>query len=166
VGQQPNIQLHLEDLPRPEPHPGPARRWSARRPGDLAGPQQVPWGGAFGTPGPDTGYALRLLAGRPPSATEGEDPAEAERMVAALMAARASLLGRAPVIGDAEVAEMILGLRAGGLTADAAADARRRLSGHGAEALRRLLEAIDLALLAAPAEEVRRRWATGERLVG
>jgi len=163
VGQQPNIQLHLEDLPRPEAHPGPARRWSGRRPGDLASPEQVPWGGAFGTPGPDTGYALRLLADRAPVAAGGESRVDAVRVVAALMAARASLLGRAPVIGDAEVAEMILGLRAEGA---AAAESLRRFSGHGAEDLRRLLEAIDPALLAAPADEVHRRWVAGERLIG
>jgi len=166
VGQQPNIQLHLEDLPRPEAHPGPARRWSGGRPGDLVSPQQIPWGGAFGTPGPDTGYALRLLADRPPAPAEGERRTDLERTVAALMAARASLLGRAPVVGDAEVAEMILGLRAEGPAAAVAADARRRFSGHGAEGGRRLLEAIDPALLAAPAAEVRRRWAAGEQLIG
>lgn len=163
MGQQPNIQLHLEDLPRPEAHPGPARRWSAGRPGDLAAPEQVPWGGAFGTPGPDTGYALRLLADRAPAAAGGEGRAEVVRLVAALMAARASLLGRAPVIGDAEVAEMILGLRA---EEAAATESLRRFSGHGAEGLRHLLEAIDPASLAAPVDEVRRRWASGERLIG
>lgn len=166
MGQQPNIQLHLEDLPRPEPRPGPARRWSARRPGDLVAPQQVPWGRAFGTPGPDSGYALHLLAGRPPAWAEGEHRADAERMVAALMAARASRLGRAPVIGDAGVAEMILGFRAQGSAAAEAAEQRRRYSGHGAEGLRRLLEAVDAELLAAPEAEVRRRWAAGERLIG
>ncbi len=166
MGQQPNIQLDLEDLPRLEPSPGPARRWSARRPGDLAGPQQVPWGGAFGTPGPDTGYALRLLAGCPLALVEGERRADAERMVAALMAARASRLGRAPVAGDAEVAEIILGFRAERSATADATEKRRRFSGHGAEGLHRLLEAVDAGLLAAPLTEVRRRWAAGERLIG
>jgi hypothetical protein len=166
MGQQPNIQLHLEDLPRPEPRPGPARRWSARRPGDLTVPQQVPWGGAFGTPGPDTGYALRLLAGRPLALAEGERRADAEPMVAALMAARASLLGRAPVAGDAEVVEAILGFRAEGSAVADAAEKRRRFSGHGAEGLRLLLEAVDAGLLTVPEAEVRRRWAAGERPIG
>ena len=61
MGQQPNMPLTMADLPRPEPHPGPARGWRAGRPGDPSSPADVPWGGAFGTPGPDTGYALRLL---------------------------------------------------------------------------------------------------------
>ena len=55
MGQQPNMPLTVEDLPRPEPHPAPARRWRAGRPGDPALPADVPWGGAFGTPGPDPG---------------------------------------------------------------------------------------------------------------
>jgi len=166
VGQQPNIQLHLEDLPRAEAHPGPARRWSARRPGDLAGPRQVPWGGSFGTPGPDTGYALRLVAGRRLTLADGERRADAERMLAVVMAARASLLGRAPVVGDAEVAEMILGFRAEGPAAGDTAEGRRRFFGRGAEGAGHLLEVIDPGLLAAPAAEVRRRWAAGERMIG
>ena len=166
MGQQPNIQLHLEDLPRREAHPGPARRRSARRQGEPAGPREVPWGGAFGTPGPDTGFALRLVAGRPLALGPGESRADAERLVAALMAARASRLGRAPVAGDAEVAEMILGLREGGGAGADPAPVRRRLSGHGPEALTRLLGAVDPGLLTAPADEVRRRWAAGERLIG
>jgi hypothetical protein len=166
VGQQPNIQLSLEDMPRPRPRPAPARPWSARRPGDSAGPEQVPWGGAFGTPGPDAGYALRLLAGRPLALAEGERRDDAERMVAALMGARASLLGRGPVAGDAEVAELILGFRTEGAAVAEAAGRRDDFSGGGIEGLRRLLEAVDGQVLAAPEAEVRRRRAAGERLIG
>ena len=166
MGQQPNTPLQLEGLPRREPHPGPARRWSARRPGDLAGPGEVPWGGAFGTPGPDTGYALHLVAGRPLALAAGESRAEAEGLLAALVAARASRFGRAPVAADAEVAEMILGLREGGPAGVDLSPARRRLSGHGSDVASRVLAAVDAGLLAAPPDEVQRRWAAGERLIG
>lgn len=166
MGQQPNVQLQLEGLPRREPHPGPARRWAARRPGDLAGPQEVPWGGAFGTPGPDTGYAWHLLAGRPVALAPGESRADAERLAAVLMAARASRFGRAPVVGDADVAEMILGLRVGGPAGADPAPVRRHLSAHGADVLSRLLAAVDPDLLVAAPAEVQRRWAAGERLIG
>ena len=139
MGQQPNMPLTMEDLPRPEPRPGPARRWRAGRPGDLASPADVPWGGAFGTPGPDTGYALRLLAGR------AGEPGEA-RALAAIVAARASRLGRAPVPADVVAAEAILSLvPAGGSP------------GHGAEGRRRLLESLDPGLLTLPLDELRRR---------
>ena len=126
----------------------------------------MPWGGAFGTPGPDTGYALRLLAARPLALAEGERRSDAERMLAALMSARASLLGRAPVPADAEVAELILGFGAEGCVAEEAAAGRRRFSGRGTEGVRRLLEAVDADLLAAPEAEVRRRRAAGEQLIG
>lgn len=166
MGQQPNIQLHLEDLPRRTAHPGPARRWSARRPGDLAAPGEVPWGGAFGTPGPDTGYALRLLAGRPLALAAGESRTDAERLVVALMAARASRLGRAPVAADAEVAEIILGLRPRAPGGEEAAALRRRVSSPGLEGVQSLLAAVDPDLLTAAPAEVERRRAAGEAMVG
>ena len=165
MGQQPNIQLHLEDLPRREAHPGPARRWSARRPGELTGPGEVPRGGAFGTPGPDTGYALRLLADRPLALAPGERRADVERLVAALVAARASRLGRAPIAGDIEVAEMILGLGSQGSGDEEAAALRRRFCSHGPEGVQSLLAAVDPGLLAAAPAEIERRRTAGERLV-
>ncbi|MFH1331478.1 MAG: hypothetical protein ABIJ48_12640 [Actinomycetota bacterium] len=148
MGQQPSIPLTVEDLPRPEARPAPARRWRADRPGDLASPTDVPWGGAFGTPGPDTGYALRLLADRSVGPEES-------RALAAVMAARASQLGRAPVAADAEAAESILGLALPPVSDAGGSGARA--PGHGVEGLRRLLESLDPGLLAAPLEELRRR---------
>lgn len=139
MGQQPNMPLTMEDLPRPEPRPGPSRGWRAGRPGDLASPAEVPWGGAFGTPGPDAGYAQRLLAGR-----TGE-PGET-RALAAIVAARASRLGRAPVPADIAAAQAVLAVVPAGT-----------LSGHGAEGRRRLLESLDPSLLTLPLDELRRR---------
>ena len=144
MGQQPNLPLTLEDRPRPEPQPAPARRWRAGRPGDLSGPGEVPWGGAFGTPGPDTGYALRLLA----DAGRCGDEATA---LAAVVAARSSRLGRAPVAADLEAAEILL----------ARLPAAARRLGNGKEGVRRLLEALDPASLAAPLEELRRDHPAG-----
>jgi hypothetical protein len=64
VGQQQNIPITLADLPRATAKPAAPRQWRPDRPGDITSPQQMPWGGAFGTPGPDTGYALRLIRQR------------------------------------------------------------------------------------------------------
>lgn len=143
MGQQPNMPLTIEDLPRPEARPAPPRRWRATRPGDPSSPGEVPWGGAFGTPGPDTGYALRLLA-------DGGEAAEETRALATVMAARASRLGRAPVAADVEAARILL--------ASAPAEGRR---GRGAEGARRLLESLESDLLAAPLEDLRRRRPEG-----
>ena len=165
MGQQPNIPLTIEDLPRAEPHPGPSRRWRAARPGDLTSPGAVPQGGAFGTPGPDTGYALLLLGESPPALPPGERRGPAEQAMAALMAARASRLGRAPVAADAEVASLILGYREA-RPAPALAPVRRRVAGEGEEGRRRLLEAVDQDALVASVQEVRRRAAAGEQMIG
>ncbi len=118
MGQQPNVEVGPASRPRAVPEPGPARRWRPDRPGDITSPEQMRWGGAFGTPGPDTGWAFKLVA-------EGDLPERTpllERLVATLMGARASLFGRAPTIEDLEVAKQILGLGEG---ADAELDAQR-----------------------------------------
>ena len=109
MGQQPNMPIGIEDLPRHVTHPGAPRRWKPDRPGDLTGPGDIPRGGAFGTPGPDTGYAIRILRDRdlPGAAGHRRDVATA---VAAVMGARAAALGRAPVPGDVEAALVLLGL--------------------------------------------------------
>jgi hypothetical protein len=161
VGQQPNVQLGMEDLPRPVRHPAAARRWTPSRPGDLGSPAAVPWGGAFGTPGPDTGYALRILASREWSLGPREDRHDVEAGVAAIMSARASRLGRAPVVADAEVAEMLLGLRAEDLPGEAVSRLReRRLAvlpgiAHRVAAQRALVASVRIEFLTADANTVR-----------
>ncbi|MEE8497895.1 MAG: hypothetical protein V3S62_05130 [Acidimicrobiia bacterium] len=109
MGHEPNIRLRSEDLPRVEAAPGAPRRWSPQRPGDLGSPDEVPWGGAFGTPGTDTGFALRIIGERelPGSAHLRSD---VEAVVVAVMAARASALGRAPTASDASAAIGLLEL--------------------------------------------------------
>jgi hypothetical protein len=72
----------------------------------IVSPQQMKWGGAFGTPGPDTGYALKIVR-------EADLPNRSlalEQVLAALMGARASILGRAPIGEDLEVALIVSGL--------------------------------------------------------
>jgi len=160
VGQQPNIRLGIEDLPRPEAHPAAPRRWSPRRPGELGSPSEVPWGGAFGTPGPDAGYAMTVLASREIPAAQGEDRHDVAAALAALMAARASHFGRAPVAADADVAEILLGYRAEGLGEAArerlAALRRRLLPGlaHAKHRSREVVAAFDRDVLTAPPGEV------------
>ena len=149
MGQQPNIDRGTADLPRPTHQPHAPRRWAPSRPAELGSPGQVPWGGLFGTPGPDTGYALVLLADREIRLAPGESRREAVAAITAVMAARASHLGRAPVAADADVAELILGYHP---------DVP---SGH-ADAARVAPASVDTGVLGAPLEEVRRRAAAGE----
>ncbi len=109
MAQEPNIELDGSVLARKDLPPAPTRRWSPHRPGELRAPEEVPWGGAFGRPGPDTGWVLRLV--HLAEFDRGDRPDELEQVVANMAAARASLYGRAPVPQDIEVAVVLLGLR-------------------------------------------------------
>jgi hypothetical protein len=116
VGQEPNIRLGFEDLPRSTPQPAAPQRWSPRRPGELGSPADVPWGGAFGTPGPDIGFAFKIVRSMdlPGSAHSRHD---VEAAVVAVMAARASTVGRAPTASDAIAALDVLDLSDTGVAA-------------------------------------------------
>jgi len=166
VGQQPNIELGMADLPRPTEYPGAPRRWSPTRVGELGHPSDVPRGGRFGNPGPDAGYAFVLLKDRDIATAPGESRRDALAAVAALMTARAAAFGRAPVIGDAEVAEMILGYRDG--SPEGLMDARTGivagLAHHPARS-RALVAATDAGALASSLDRVRERVASGETLI-
>jgi len=102
-----------QDRPRrPEQLP-PARHWWASRPGDFAQRRPTqPRGRWFGTPGPDLGYALRLVHGFADRIRlqPGEDLEDAMAVVAGLAMRRAALFGRAPVVHDVRRALEIWGL--------------------------------------------------------
>jgi hypothetical protein len=162
MAQEPNVQLEIEDLPRPTSKPAPARRWKPERPGEIAAPGEMPWGGAFGTPGPDAGYSLVILARRDLQLLPGEDRHDVEAALAALMYARASRFGRAPVPRDAEVAEALLGFGS-----DDAGWRRRWTAnaGHDGDQRRALVAAVDPSVWEASPDEVKSRIAGGERLL-
>ncbi len=161
MGQQPNVEISPADRPRPTPQPDPARRWRPTRPGIVTKPSQMPWGGNFGTPGPDTGYAKKLIA----AAGLPAGPPALPGVVLTLMAARASLLGRAPIHEDLEVALEHLGL---GDEPTSGADARRQrwleAAAHEKTPGRSALNEIDPDHLRAKPAEVRRLlrlWSAG-----
>lgn len=165
MGQQPNIDLEIADLPRPTDRTRQPRRWAPRRAGELGGPAEVPSGGSFGTPGPDAGYALTLLAGRDIATAPGEHRRDAVAAIAAVMSARAAAIGRAPVAGDADVAEVILGY-AGPAAGSRAAERTAAVTGmaHHRHRSRALLAGVARDALTAPLDEVAARVAAGEEL--
>ncbi len=166
MGQQPNIELEMADLPRPTERPGAPRRWSPTRAGELGHPADIPRGGRFGNPGPDAGYALTLLEGRDIPIAPGESRRDAVAAVAALMTARASGFGRAPVVGDAEVAETILGYREGA-PADLVSARTAAVAGlaHHPANSRTLVAAADAGALLSSPDRVRERVEAGETLI-
>ena len=72
----------------------------------IAAPDQVPHGEGFGNPGPNTGWALRLID----QAEIPERSGGLEKVLAAIMGARASSFGRAPTREDLEVALLLCGI--------------------------------------------------------
>lgn len=104
-----------EDSPRQEQNlaPGvslpPARPSAGGRPGEVAGPW--PRGAGFGSPGPNVGFALTLVARAHLRITlaPNEHEGDAHALVAAVAMKRASLFGRAPVAADVSCALLILG---------------------------------------------------------
>lgn len=105
MAQQPNVEVTAEELPRPTPQPGPAKKARVDKPGLPEGPWDVPRGGPFGVTGPDPGYALHLLN----MADLPDDDPRLKKVVNGLMLARSSVLGRAPVPEDIEVALVLCG---------------------------------------------------------
>ncbi len=171
MGQQPNIELEIADLPRPEPGPAPARRWRPRRPGEIRSPDETPWGGAFGTTTPDAGYALRLVTERHPELAPGEDLHNVEAALMALATARASHYGRAPIMRDVDVAMTILGYVADGIPVSLIDELKRDRAqwlanlGHDAAKARALVTAVPIENLVAPLDDLRARMVSGERLI-
>ncbi|MBT8198255.1 MAG: hypothetical protein HKN01_10480 [Acidimicrobiia bacterium] len=171
MGQQPNIELEHADLPRSVAKPSVPEGWSPARPGELNRPEDVPWGGAFGTPGPDTGFVYRLLAESAYEPGDGERGADVMAALAAVAGARASHFGRAPTVTDVKVAALILGYEADGMP-QAVLDGLAADRGawfadiaHKPGKARMLVGAIDLEVLAMGPDEIWPRVAAGERLV-
>lgn len=128
----------------------------------------MPWGGAFGTIGPDSGYALLLIKQRAIELGDGEDPHGAEQVLAAIATARASHFGRAPIGEDVDIAEILSGLDSAGIPgpiADHLVALRREQfagAGHDYQTVRAVVASIPRDLLIDNPESLRRRVAAGE----
>ena len=154
----PFVASESDDAPRNEPTlpPGvvlpPSRDWRADRPGDLVDGVQ-PQGALFGSPGPNVGYALRLVhrASSEFVLGPGEHRADAEAVVAAVAMRRASSFGRGPIGADVDRAVALLGYRG---DADADTVARRADAVAGAHheygTCRQVADQVDLEVLRLP----------------
>jgi hypothetical protein len=114
------VPIAEADQVRPARHlhvPGP---WTTSRPAEAAGPA-VPRGKAMGTPGPDSGFALRLAKRFEEELKlgEGESAHDVLLGVALVASKRAALFGRAPSVYDVRFA-----LNLWGFLDDAPADLR------------------------------------------
>jgi len=108
----PYVPTREEDAPRRSVAIPPAAGWRASRPGDIdpvTGPGRN--GVLFGTPGPDSGYALTLAArfGDQITAVRPETVHDAETVAAQVAMRRGGLFGRAPVRADLELSFTLFG---------------------------------------------------------
>lgn len=164
MGQEPNIELERSDAPRATPGPGAPGRWKPTRPGEINSPSEMRWGGAFGRPGPDPGWALKLI--RDTAWNRSERGTEAEAVLATLVAARASLFGRGPTMHDVEVGLILMGLRPQEVppaVAKRLADERNRwldISAHEHFKGAAFVGSLDPVLLAASPDRIRTLLAT------
>ncbi|MDQ1461824.1 MAG: hypothetical protein QOI08_3308 [Actinomycetota bacterium] len=126
----------------------PATDWRSGRPGDL-GPNQ-PDGALFGRPGPNVGYAYTLAQRAKDRLRLGpfEHAEDAIAVIAEVAGKRASLFGRAPVIGDVDLAIAVLGYD--GSASEAFVKARSAVvheAGHDYRRRRALVDAVPDSLL-------------------
>lgn len=119
MAQQPNVELDRSDAPKESLAP-PAGRWTPTRPGEVLTPDGQRIGAGFGRPGPDIGFAYHLLGYHVPAEARSK---RLDAVLVAVIGARASAIGRAPVAKDAAVAAALLGF---GQDDEDAASARRR----------------------------------------
>jgi hypothetical protein len=126
----------------------PAQDWRSDRPGDLGTVQ--PAGALFGRPGPNVGYAYTLAQRAKDRLRLGpfEHSHDAIAVVAEVAGKRAAQFGRAPVIGDIDLAIAVLGYD--GSVSEAFVQARSTLTheaGHDYRRRRAVVDAVPDALL-------------------
>jgi hypothetical protein len=150
----------------PERMPAP-EHWVLDRPGELAG-LRPPVGPAFGVPGPDQGYALRLarrfeggLALAP-----GEHAEDAVAGAIGVALKRAARFGRSPVIYDLELAFSLFGYlgEAGAVPADLVEFRRGyfEAASHDYWDQREIADLVPDSTLALSPADVRSRVAAGD----
>jgi hypothetical protein len=170
----PYVSSEIGDRPRQQQNlpPGlalpPARDWRADRPGDLSA--QPGDGALMGRPGPNVGYAYTLAArarSRLRLSTH-EHADDVIAVIAEIAGKRAALFGRAPVIGDIDVAVELLGYD--GTADDSFVELRARLTHDAAHDYTRRRELVDavpeelLRLRGAPLAERVAEWRAQARL--
>ena len=166
----PYVPTRPEDAPRRSVAIPPAAGWLSARPGDIdpaAGPGRK--GVLFGTPGPDSGYALTLVERFHDQVTAvfPETVHDAESLAAGVAMRRGGVFGRAPVRADVE-----LGFTLFGWLGDAPADLvewrRKAAAGVAHDYPRRvsLIEAIPEMVLRQTPDKVRAQLPEWRHLLG
>jgi hypothetical protein len=166
----PYVPTLPEDAPRRSVAIPPAVGWRAVRPGDIdpaVGPGCK--GVLFGTPGPDSGYALTLAERFHDQITvvRPETVHDAEAIAAQVAMRRGPLFGRAPVRADVEVGFTLFGWL-GDPPADLVEWRRLAVAGVAHDYPRRvgLVEAIPEWVVRQQPDQIRARMSDWRHLLG
>lgn len=151
------VPIAEADQVRPARHMHVPGSWTTSRPAELTVPEH-PRGRSMGTPGPDSGFALRLAHRfeHELKLEAGESEHDVALGVALIAAKRAALFGRAPSVYDVRLA-----LNLWGFLDDAPAELKtaRRAAfssiSHDYVAQRSLVDSIDEDILRLTPEDAR-----------
>jgi hypothetical protein len=156
------VPIAEADQVRPARHMHVPGSWTTSRPAELVGPT-MRRGAGIGTPGPDSGFALRLAQRFEDELKlgEGESAHDVLLGVALVGSKRAALFGRAPCIHDVRFALNLWGFL-DEVPADVQALRRAAFSSlsHDYVAQRALVDAVPEATLRLSPDEVRARGGT------
>ncbi len=151
------VPIAEADQVRPARHLHVPGAWTTSRPAELVLPS-VPGGRMTGTPGTDSGFALRLAErfGHDLHLQEGESEHDVVVGVALVAAKRAALFGRAPCVYDVRFALNLWGFL-GDVPAERSAARRAAFSSisHDYVAQRALVDSIPDETLRLSPEEAR-----------
>lgn len=166
----PYVPTRPEDAPRRSVAIPPAAGWKADRPGDIDPAGRSGRDGVlFGTPGPDSGYALTLAERFHDQITAvfPETLHDAEFLAAGVAMRRAATFGRAPVRADVELGFVLFGWL-GDAPADLVEWRRKAAAGVGHDYPRRvsLVEAIPELVLRQTPDQVRAQLPEWRHLLG
>ncbi len=144
------VPIAEADQVRPARHLHVPGTWTTSRPAELKVPGQ-PRGRAVGTPGPDSGFALRLARRLEHELRLREGESEHDVLLGAALVAskRAALFGRAPSIYDVRFALNLWGFLDDGAGAELVERRRSAFSSvsHDYVAQRALVDSVDEATL-------------------
>jgi hypothetical protein len=166
----PYVPTRPEDAPRRSVAIPPAAGWLADRPGDIdpavgSGRKGV----LFGTPGPDSGYALTLAEHFHGQITAAfpETVHDAESLAAQVAMRRGGVFGRAPVRADVELGFLLFGWL-GDAPAELVEWRRKAAAGVAHDYARRvsLVEAIPEWVIRQRPDQIRERLADWKHLLG
>jgi hypothetical protein len=166
----PYVPTRPEDAPRRSVAIPPAAGWLADRPGDIdpavgSGRKGV----LFGTPGPDSGYALTLAEHFHDqiTATFPETVHDAQSLAAQVAMRRGGVFGRAPVRADLELGFLLFGWL-GDAPADLVEWRRKAVAGVAHDYARRmnLVEAIPEWVIRQRPDQIRDRLSDWKHLLG